>query len=102
MLSRIKMYYPHRIEADPTVCPVCVGDGMTDDHRFGTAVHHTINDGSPTPRPIYICLACEVWEDARVTQTERRAVNVGGRRATDTEDAQAYFAYCQAKRSGVV
>lgn len=63
--AMIRRIYPHRVAADPKVCPVCCGDTHTDDRRFGTEVTHTINDGSPTPRPIYRCLACVVWDTTR-------------------------------------
>jgi len=54
--------YPHRVDADPTSCPVCCGDGSTDDRRFGGKVVRQVGVGG-FDRNIYACLACAVWHD---------------------------------------
>ena len=63
-VGTIKRNYSHRIEADPTTCPVCFGDTCTDDRRFGSEVLYVLYPDHD-PRPIYKCEACEVWEDRK-------------------------------------
>lgn len=56
--EQIARDYPHRVAADPGMCPVCCDDGITNDTRYA---------GKPSDRgwegsgPWFECRACEVW-----------------------------------------
>lgn len=64
-VSMIERDFPHRIEADPDICPVCCGDTQTDWRKYGTEKTHTIDVGTSSARDIYRCGACEVWNDRK-------------------------------------
>jgi len=57
-IEAIQANYPHRIAADPTTCPVCCGDRITNDPRFGGA--RSARGWEPAG-PWFECRACEPW-----------------------------------------
>lgn len=64
-LYAIERTYPHRIDADPTMCPVCCGNKETDDRRFGTEIVRHLGEDH-NRHPIFACLACSVWAEREV------------------------------------
>jgi hypothetical protein len=52
--------YLHRFEADPDRCPVCCGDKLTTDPKYGGKIRY--HKGDNYPADVYECQACSVWD----------------------------------------
>ena len=59
--KQIAREYAHRVEADPETCPVCCGDRLTTDQRYGGEVIHP--ESERYYNTLYKCLACDVWHN---------------------------------------
>lgn len=53
--------YLHRFEADPDRCPVCCGDKLTTDSKYGGKIRYPKGDNYPAD--VYECQACSVWDE---------------------------------------
>jgi hypothetical protein len=78
LLRMIRENYPHRIDADPKFCPVCCGDGVTSDQRFGGDFVRFRDEGTHNEVAVRSCTACAVWAARHERIVGRaRAVVVG-------------------------